>query len=74
VPPRDDSGAKLVSACIFYCSGTGLGSILAPFWRSFWTPKSIILGIDFVIIFVKRFLLLLERFGVDFGAILVSKE
>ena len=50
------------------------GSVLAPFWRSFWSPKSIIWGIDFVIIFVKCFLLLLERFGHDFGAFLVSKE
>ena len=74
MPPGDDSGAKLVSEWISYCSGVGFGSIFAPFWRLFWSQKSIIWGIDFVIIFVKRFLLLLERFGVDVGAILVSKE
>ena len=62
-----DSGAKAVSTII-------TGSVLAPFWRSFWSPKSIIFDIDFVMIFVKCFLLLLEGFGDDFGALLVSKE
>ena len=51
-----------------------LGSVLGRFWGPFGTPKSINVGIDFVIYFVMCFLSLLERFGVDVGAILVSKE
>ena len=67
---RGDSGAKLVSAWSFYCSGTGLGSILG----SIWDPKRNKFGYIFCAYFVMCFLSLWERFGIDFGAILVSKE
>ena len=50
------------------------GPILAPFWGPFGIPKSINVEIDFVIYFVLCLLSLSERFGVDFGAIFVSKE
>ena len=51
-------------------TGTDLSSMLGLCW----TPKSIKLGIDFVIHFVMCVLSPLERLGVDCGAILVPKD
>jgi len=72
--PGGDSGAKvnLIRECD--CSGSALRTDLGFISKSFWTPESIHSGSDFMIHFVMCFLLLLERFGIDFGAFLVSKE
>ena len=43
-----DSGAKAVSTIV-------TGSVLAPFWRSLWTPKSIISNILFVYVLCCMF-------------------
>ena len=66
----DDFGTNKNQRHNTIITGTDLGSISG----SFWTPKSINLGIDFVLISVMCFLSPLERFVVDFGAILVSKS
>ena len=65
----DDFGTNKNQRHNTIITGTDLGSISG----SFWTPKSMIFDIDFVLIFVMCFLSPLERFGVDFGALLVSK-
>ena len=72
--PGGDSGAKVVSEGLRRCSGNALWTDFAPFWSPFWTPKSIIFDINFVMNFVMCFLSPLEAFGVDFGAIVVSKS
>ena len=53
---------------------TVTGLVFGSIWESFWTPKSVIVGIDLVIFLMMCFLSLLEGFGVDFGAILMSKS
>ena len=66
----DDFGTKKNQHHIMIITGLALGSI----WRLFWSPKSMIFDIDFVLIFVMCFLSPLERFVVDFGGILESKS
>ena len=66
----DDFGPKKNQRHCTIVAGFDFGSILG----SFWIPKSIMFDIDFEIFFVMCFLLLLERFGVDFGALLVPEE
>ena len=66
----DDFGTNKNQRHNTIITGTDLGSISG----SFWTPKSINWGIDFVLISVMCFLSPLERFVVDFGAILESKS
>ena len=64
-----DSGAKVVSEGLLRCSWDWFLVDLGQFG----TPKSINIGMDFVIYFVMCCLSLLERFGVDVGATVVSK-
>ena len=66
----DDFGTNKNQRHNTIITGTDLGSIS----ESFWTPKSMIFDIDFVMNCVMCFLSLLEGFGVDFGAILVAKS
>ena len=65
----DDFGTKKNQHHIMIITGLALGSI----WRSFCPPKSVIQSIDLVLFLMSCFLLLLKGFGVDLGAILVSK-
>ena len=72
--PGGDSGAKVVFEGLRQCSWDRFWVDLGSISGSFWNPKSIHLGIDFMIICVMCFLLLLERFGLDFGALLYPKS
>ena len=65
----DDFGTKKIQQHIMIIAGLALVIL-----GSFWIPKSMIFDIDFVMIFVMRFLSLLEGLGVDFRGILVSKS